>query len=81
VTSQVEVAIANGQDDEDLLLLRNEMKELISLTEQSLVSYEKSKLITMVDGETQVIVTMCVGTPLIRFSEMVCCYSFVETLK
>lgn len=49
--AQVEAAIQNGQDDQDLLELQKEMKDLIQLTEESLLSYEKSNLIFTYEQE------------------------------
>ena len=43
---QVEAAISSGQNDSELLSLQQEMKELIALTEDSLLAYEKSSMLS-----------------------------------
>ena len=46
---KIESAISAGQSDAELLVLQSEMKELIDLTEESVLSHEKSKLLAILD--------------------------------
>lgn len=51
---QIESAISSGQNDDELLSLQQEMKELIGLTEESVLEYKKSNLLTMLDESDEV---------------------------
>nr|CAB3267944.1 zinc finger CCCH-type with G patch domain-containing protein-like [Phallusia mammillata] len=51
--NQVELALSHGQADPELIQLQNDMKELISLTQESLLSYEKSQLISALNNNDQ----------------------------
>ncbi|RDD46720.1 Zinc finger CCCH-type with G patch domain-containing protein [Trichoplax sp. H2] len=47
--NQVELLIASGSEDEDISKLKDDLKQLIELTEGSLLSLKKSKLISYID--------------------------------
>uniref|UniRef100_H2YVP6 Zinc finger CCCH-type with G patch domain-containing protein n=1 Tax=Ciona savignyi TaxID=51511 RepID=H2YVP6_CIOSA len=48
--SQIEAAISAGQSDPELLILRDDITSLISLTEESLLDYEKSQLMALLSN-------------------------------
>nr|XP_002128291.3 zinc finger CCCH-type with G patch domain-containing protein-like isoform X1 [Ciona intestinalis] len=80
--SQINAAIESGQEDADLIVLRDDITNLISLTEESLLAYEKSQLMALLgneDNQEQPSSSNQTPPPSDRIDEQLACFYADET--